>query len=133
MIAASTADPPVGASTWASGSQVWTGHIGTFTENAANRAKNSQTCACFDSGTLYQSRSAKLWPASLYGTLDELEEAGLIEELDNPRRPADESEKKRFYRLSRAGHRALAAETDRLAAVVKVARSRLKPRSGDVS
>ena len=74
----------------------------------------------------------RLWPASLYGTLDELEEAGLIEELDDPRhRPADESEKKRFYRLTRAGHRALAAETDRLAALVKVARSRLKPRPGD--
>lgn len=71
----------------------------------------------------------KLWPASLYGTLDELEEAGDIEELDDPRRrPADESEKKRFYRLTRAGRRALAAETDRLAALVKVARSRLKPR-----
>ena len=76
----------------------------------------------------------RLWPASLYGTLDELEETGLIEELDDRRhRPADESEKKRFYRLTRAGHRALAAETDRLAALVKVARSRLKPRSGDVS
>jgi DNA-binding PadR family transcriptional regulator len=74
----------------------------------------------------------RLWPASLYGTLDELESAGLIEELDDPRqRPADESEKKRFYRLTRAGQRALAAETDRLAALVKVARSRLKPRPGD--
>jgi DNA-binding PadR family transcriptional regulator len=74
----------------------------------------------------------RLWPVSLYGTLDELEQTGLIEELDDPRqRPADESEKKRFYRLTRAGHRALAAETDRLAALVKVARSRLKPRQGD--
>ena len=72
-----------------------------------------------------------LWPASLYGTLDELSETGLIDELDDPRhRPADASEKKRFYRLTRAGHRALAAETDRLAALVKVARSRLKPRPG---
>ena len=76
----------------------------------------------------------RLWPASLYGTLDELEETGLIEELDDPRhRPADESEKKRFYRLTKAGHRALAAETDRLAALVKIAKSRLKPRAGDVS
>lgn len=76
----------------------------------------------------------RLWPAALYGTLDELEQSGLIEELDDPRqRPADESEKKRFYRLTRAGHRALAAETDRLAALVKVARSRLKPRPGDLS
>jgi DNA-binding PadR family transcriptional regulator len=76
----------------------------------------------------------RLWPASLYGTLDELNESGLIEELDDPRqRPADESEKKRFYRRTRAGHRALAAETDRLAALVKIAKSRLKPRAGDAS
>ena len=71
----------------------------------------------------------RLWPVQLYGTLDVLEDSGLIEELDDPRhRPADESEKKRFYRLTRTGHRALAAETDRLGALVKTARSRLKPR-----
>ena len=65
----------------------------------------------------------RLWPASLYGTLGELTESGLIEELDDPRdRPADESEKKRFYRLTRAGHRALAAETARLAALIKIAK-----------
>jgi DNA-binding PadR family transcriptional regulator len=76
----------------------------------------------------------RLWPASLYGTLDELTESGWIEELDDPRqRPADESEKKRFYRLTRAGHRALAVETERLAALVKMAKSRLKPRAGDAS
>ena len=76
----------------------------------------------------------RLWPASLYGTLDELTELGLIEELaDRRQRPADESEKKRFSRLTRAGHRALAAETDRLAALVKIAKSRLKPRAGDAS
>ena len=76
----------------------------------------------------------RLWPASLYGTLDELTESGLIEELTGPRqRPADESEKKRFYRLTRAGHRTLVAETDRLAALLKTAKSRLKPRAGDAS
>ena len=76
----------------------------------------------------------RLWPAALYSTLDELTDAGWIEELDDPRkRPADESDKKRFYRLTRAGHRALAEETERLGALVKIARSRLKPRSGDAS
>jgi YD repeat-containing protein len=73
----------------------------------------------------------RLWPVQLYGTLDALEESGLIEELDDPRhRPADESDKKRFYRLTRTGHRALASETDRLGALVKIAKSRLKPRPG---
>ena len=74
--------------------------------------------------------ATRLWPVQLYGTLDALEEGGLIEELTDPRhRPADESEKKRFYRLTRAGHRALATETDRLADLVKTARSRLRPRT----
>ena len=76
----------------------------------------------------------RLWPATLYGTLDDLVTSGWIEELDDPRqRPADESDKKRFYRLTRAGQRALALETDRLGGLVKVARSRLKPRPGGAS
>lgn len=76
----------------------------------------------------------RLWPAALYSALDELSHSGVIEELDDPRqRPAHASDKKRFYRLTRAGQRALAAETDRLAALVKVARSRLKPRPGAAS
>lgn len=76
----------------------------------------------------------RLWPATLYGTLDDLVATGWIEELHDPRhRPAEESEKKRFYRLTRAGSRALSAETDRLGTLVKVARSRLKPRPGGVS
>ena len=65
MIAASTAEPPVGASTWASGSHVCTGHIGTFTENAAKKARNSATCAPRESGTPCQSRIEKLPPDSL--------------------------------------------------------------------
>ena len=76
----------------------------------------------------------RLWPASLYGSLDELLERGWVEELDSERlRPANESEKKRFFRLTRTGHRALAAETDRLASLVRTARARIKPRTGAAS
>src|SRR5208283_5605010 len=42
--AASITEPAVGASTCASGSQVCTGHIGTFTANEAKNARNSQVC-----------------------------------------------------------------------------------------
>ena len=74
----------------------------------------------------------RLWPVSLYGTLDDLVSNGFIEEIHDVRhRPPHESEKKRFYRLTRAGHRALAAETTRLDALVKTAKSRLKARHGD--
>jgi hypothetical protein len=39
----------VGASTWASGSQVWNGHIGTFTAKETNMA--SQRICCTPSGS----------------------------------------------------------------------------------
>jgi len=76
----------------------------------------------------------RLWPASLYGALEELCDQGWIEELTDPRRrPQDESERKRYYRITRAGRTAAAAETSRLAALVRVARSRVKPRTGETS
>ena len=69
----------------------------------------------------------RLWPATLYGSLEELAEQGWIEELEDPRdRPPGESEKKRYYRLTRAGRRALAAETERLEGLVRVARARTR-------
>lgn len=72
----------------------------------------------------------RLWPATLYGTLDELAGRGWIEELDE--HPADESERKRFYQLTRTGRHALSAETERLADLVKIARARMK-RAGEAS
>ncbi len=74
--------------------------------------------------------AVRLWPATLYATLDELLERGWIEELSE--NPADQSERKRFFTLTRAGRQALAGETDRLAEVVRVARTRMR-RSGAVS
>ena len=37
-------EPAVGASTCASGSQVWTGHIGILTANEAKKASHSHHC-----------------------------------------------------------------------------------------
>jgi DNA-binding PadR family transcriptional regulator len=76
----------------------------------------------------------RLWPAMLYGALEDLSGRGWIEELTDPRRrPSDESERKRYYRITRAGRAALAAETNRLAGVVRIARARVKPRAGESS
>ena len=72
----------------------------------------------------------KLWPATLYGSLEELIDRGWIAAAAPP--PADESERKRFYSLTRAGRHALTIETARLAAVVKIARARLR-RAGETS
>lgn len=64
----------------------------------------------------------RLWPATLYGSLDELTSAGFIEEIGAAARRPDASERKRYYALTRAGQAALDAETQRLADLVKVAR-----------
>ena len=65
MIAARITEPPVGASTCASGSQVCTGHIGTFTANAARNATNTSFCAVSPSGSACRSSTANE-PASEY-------------------------------------------------------------------
>ena len=62
MIAARITEPPVGASTWASGSQVCTGNIGTLTANATRKAKNSQVCSDMVSGSAAMSASFQLPP-----------------------------------------------------------------------
>src|SRR5712672_1292867 len=49
-------EPAVGASTCASGSQVWNGHIGTFT--AKPRKKAQKTHHCIFQGRLRRIRSA---------------------------------------------------------------------------
>ena len=74
----------------------------------------------------------RLWPAMLYGALEDLSNRGWIEELtDSRRRPPDESERRRYYRITRAGRAAAAVETDRLAGLVRVARARVKTRAGE--
>jgi DNA-binding PadR family transcriptional regulator len=75
----------------------------------------------------------RLWPAMLYGALEDLVERGLIEELTRPRARPAESERRRYYRITRAGRAAAAAETDRLAGLVRVARARVRPRAGETS
>ena len=70
--------------------------------------------------------SLRLWPVTLYGSLDELTEKAWIRPLDAP--PAsedDESARKRWFRLTAQGRRALSAEVGRMQSVVRVAQQRL--------
>ena len=68
----------------------------------------------------------QLWPATLYGALEQLAADGLIEALSGRgAHPTGESERRRYYRITRQGRNALAAETQRLEALARVARTRL--------
>ena len=66
----------------------------------------------------------RLWPAKLYGSLKQMSEEGLIEELNPPEGPGADTDMRRFYGLSSPGRHALAAEVDRLAEYVRLAKER---------
>lgn len=67
--------------------------------------------------------AVKLWPTTLYGALARLEAESLIEESPGEHGPNDDIQR-RFYRLTAGGHAVLAAETDRMADLVRESRAR---------
>jgi DNA-binding PadR family transcriptional regulator len=62
----------------------------------------------------------RLWPATLYGSIKRMIEAGLIEESDE--RPAAELDdaRRKYYRLTELGGEVLRAEGERLQELVRV-------------
>ena len=74
-----------------------------------------------------------LGPGTLYGTIKRLLDAALIEDLGSPSADTDPSTglgagnpRRRYYRITLTGRRALELETEGLASVLGVAKRRLK-------
>lgn len=71
----------------------------------------------------------KLRPGALYTSIKQLNDQGLIEEVD-----AEADSRRRYYRLSKAGKKTLAAELKYYQATVRLARDRkvltLEPENG---
>ncbi|MGW8268520.1 MAG: PadR family transcriptional regulator [Longimicrobiales bacterium] len=68
----------------------------------------------------------RLWPATLYGSLEALASLGWIEELtEEGDFPEGESRRKRIYRLSAAGRKVLTAEAERIGFLARTALARL--------
>ena len=67
----------------------------------------------------------RLWPVTLYGSLEELLGRGWIRELGEGEQPAEVRGRERFYRIRPEGREALRQEVERLESTVRVARSRL--------
>lgn len=77
----------------------------------------------------------KMGPGTLYGTIKRMIAANLVEESDERPDPAMDDQRRRYYRLTQFGRRALTTEAERLANLVQVAQSkhvlgRLMPESG---
>ena len=66
----------------------------------------------------------KLGPGTLYDNLQRLIQRQWVEELGQ--RDGEDDPRRRYYRLTALGRGVLAAETNRLAGVVREARSRLQ-------
>jgi len=66
----------------------------------------------------------RLGPGTLYSSIRALLEEGLIEEVDHPRDPSVTDERRRYYHLTSAGRRLARSEAERLADLLRVARSK---------
>jgi len=66
----------------------------------------------------------KMGPGTLYGSIKRMLAAGLIEETGERPDPELDDERRRYYRLTGLGHKAVSAESERLAQAVAVARQK---------
>ena len=66
--------------------------------------------------------AVKMGPGTLYGSIKRMLASGLIEECDERPDPALDDERRRYYRLSGLGQRALRQEAERLERQVSLAR-----------
>lgn len=62
---------------------------------------------------------AAMGPGTIYGSLQRMEEAGLVKEL-----PARDDDRRRVFAMLPAGRRALAQEAERLARLAAIVRAR---------
>jgi DNA-binding PadR family transcriptional regulator len=64
--------------------------------------------------------AVRIWPATLYGTLQRLIAEGLIEESDERPVPELDDARRRYYRLTRLGRKVLDLECERLQQMLRM-------------
>ena len=65
----------------------------------------------------------KIGAGTLYRSIQRMLEEGLVTEIDERPAPEEDDERRRYYRITPFGRKAAMAETQRLADLVKLARS----------
>jgi DNA-binding PadR family transcriptional regulator len=64
--------------------------------------------------------TVRIWPATLYGTLQRMIADGLIEEFDERPVPELDDARRRYYRLTRFGRKVLDLECERLQEMLRM-------------
>ena len=76
------------------------------------------------------SGAVRLGPGTLYGAIKRMLDQGVVEETRERPDPAEDDERRRYYRLTGFGRQVLTAEADRLEVLVRAVRSkRLRTRT----
>ena len=70
--------------------------------------------------------TVRIWPATLYGALQRMISAGLIEESEERPAPELDDARRRYYRLTRFGRTVLDLECDRLRDLLRIAQRKRK-------
>src|SRR6202035_4785694 len=70
------------------------------------------------------SDALQLGPGTLYGCLKRMLASGLVEESDSRRDPKLDDERRRYYRITSLGRRAVQAEARRMAEAVSAAKTK---------
>ena len=70
---------------------------------------------------------AQILPGTLYTTLNRMLADGLVEEAPAPDDAPDDDRRRRYYRVTPFGREVVAAETERMAVLLDVARRDLRP------
>jgi DNA-binding PadR family transcriptional regulator len=65
----------------------------------------------------------KIGAGTLYRSIQRMLEDGLVTEIDERPAPEEDDDRRRYYRITPFGRKAATAETERLADLVKLARS----------
>lgn len=71
----------------------------------------------------------RLWPATLYGSIRRMEEAGLVEPVELDAVDEGDDERRHYFGITRFGRRVLNAEVNRLDELVRLARAKGAVRS----
>ena len=69
-------------------------------------------------------RQIRMGPGTLYGSIQRMLSASLIEETDHRHTATDDDERRRYYRMTGLGKRVLDAELQRLSQVMVLARTK---------
>ena len=70
------------------------------------------------------SGDVRMGPGTLYGSIQRMLRASLIEEVSTSRRAADDDERSRYYRITTLGRRVLDLELQRLGRLIRAAQDK---------